>query len=88
MRKSLIALGVSAALGLVSAQAATASPFTVDVTATIFASGGSYAGDLDPGVAMTASFSLSTTAAAVTPGICSASSSTAARYPWISGQSG
>ncbi|MGB0631936.1 MAG: hypothetical protein ACPGRZ_14705 [Alphaproteobacteria bacterium] len=63
MRKYLATIAAGALLAVVSQPAATAAPFTVSFTATIAQSGGSYAGDLDPGVGLTGAISLSTTEA-------------------------
>ena len=60
MRKSLIALGVSAAVGMAAASPAQAAPFTVDITATVFISAGSFAGDLVPGTGLVGHTSLTT----------------------------
>ncbi len=61
MTRYFAAIGVGVALFLAAAVPVSAAPFTVNLTATVVQSFGSYAGDLDPGVGLTADVSLSTT---------------------------
>ena len=60
MRKYLATLATGALLAAASQPAVNAAPFTVDVTATVFASVGTYAGDLVVGTGLVGSISLTT----------------------------
>jgi len=60
MRKYLASLATGALLSFASQSAVNAAPFTVDVTATVFASVGSYASDLVVGTGLVGSISLTT----------------------------
>jgi len=60
MKKYLAKLAAAALFAAASLPAAKAAPFTIDVTATVFSSFGSYAGDLDPGVGLVGTIALTT----------------------------